>query len=279
MKALAGAGLGVCGRQALAAVVGRKDGADTGGAAAQKRAALDELHVMAHLGELGGGLRAGHAAADHEHRVDLLVAHQLVGRRLGVGQGGVDDPAGLVGDGGDVVTVHPGAALTDVGDAHGKAPLEEAVEAPVGEVLRAAGEDEPALVTGLAPGSSFHELEQPGLALAVAPRHAAQHVGLHAGEHGELVEVDVRQGAGAFTKQHERPGGRRVARDRTRDRTRDRGAHGAAFSAAMAAGAPVVVAAVAMSSWIFSAVSGLASAACVGQIRAQVPQPRQRSSS
>ena len=70
VEALARAGLGVGGRQALAAVVGGKHGADAGGAAAQERPPLDELDAMAHLGELGGGLRAGHAAADDEHGVE-----------------------------------------------------------------------------------------------------------------------------------------------------------------------------------------------------------------
>ncbi len=79
---------------AWASVVGRhwpqslvgKHGADAGGAAAQERAALDELDAMAHLGELDGGLRARHAAADHEHAVDLVRAGQRVGRGAGVAQ-------------------------------------------------------------------------------------------------------------------------------------------------------------------------------------------------
>ena len=69
VEALARAGLGVGGGQALAAVVGREDGADAGGAAAQERPPLDELDAVAHLRELAGGLRAGHAAADHQHAV------------------------------------------------------------------------------------------------------------------------------------------------------------------------------------------------------------------
>ena len=86
VEALARAGLGVGGRQALAAVVGRKHGADTGGAAAQERAALDQLHAMPHLGELDGGLRAGHAAADDEHGIEPVGVGQRVGRGAGVAQ-------------------------------------------------------------------------------------------------------------------------------------------------------------------------------------------------
>ena len=40
--------------------------------------------VMAHLGELGGGLRAGHAAADHDDRVVALGVGHRVGRGVRV---------------------------------------------------------------------------------------------------------------------------------------------------------------------------------------------------
>ena len=124
VEALARAGLGVGGRQALAAVVGGEDGADAGGAAAEEGPPLDELDVVTHLGELGGGLRAGHAAADHDDGVVALGVAHRVGRRVRVGDRRVDDARRLVGDGGDVVAVHPAAALADVGDleAAGRAP-------------------------------------------------------------------------------------------------------------------------------------------------------------
>ena len=78
VEALARAGLGVARGQALTAVVRGEHGADARGAAAEERPPFDELDMVTHLGELGGGLRAGHAAAD-DH--DGVVA-------LGVGYGG-----------------------------------------------------------------------------------------------------------------------------------------------------------------------------------------------
>ena len=142
VEALARAGLRVGGRQALAAVVGGEHGADAGGAAAEERPPLDQLDVMAHLGELGGGLRAGHAAADdHDGVVALGVAHR-VRRGVGVGDRRVDDAGGLVGDRVDVVAVDPAAALADVGDLELEAARQELLEAARGEVRGAAGEDE-----------------------------------------------------------------------------------------------------------------------------------------
>ena len=125
VEALAHARLGVGRRQTLAAVVGREDGADAGGAAAEEGPRLDEVDVVAHLGQLAGGLRAGDAAADHEHRVAATLAGEAVGRRRGVRQGGLDDARRLVAHGGHLVerllravhgSVRPRAALADVGD-------------------------------------------------------------------------------------------------------------------------------------------------------------------
>ena len=142
VEALARAGLGVGGRQALAAVVGGEHGADAGGPAAEERPPLDQLDVVAHLGELGGGLRAGDAAADdHDGVVALGVAHRVRGG-VRVGDRRVDDAGGLVGDRVDVVAVDPAAALADVGDLELEAARQELLEAARGEVGGAAGEDE-----------------------------------------------------------------------------------------------------------------------------------------
>ena len=152
VEALARAGLRVGGRQALAAVVGGEHGADAGGPAAEERPPLDQLDVVAHLGELGGGLRAGDAAADdHDGVVALGVAHRVRGG-VRVGDRRVDDAGGLVGDRVDVVAVDPAAALADVGDLELEAARQELLEAARGEVGGAAGEDElPSPSPGLAP--------------------------------------------------------------------------------------------------------------------------------
>ena len=191
MEALARAGLGVGAGQTLAAVVGREHGADAGGTAAQERPPLDQMDAVAHLRELAGRLRAGHAAADHEHAVLAVLAHQRVVAGRGVADGGGDDAGRLAGDGGDVAVVHPACPFADVGDLHLEAAREQAMEATGGEVLRAAGEHEPPA------GRRLHELEQAALALAAAPVAASDHVGRH-----ETVlerrEVDVLHGAGAL---------------------------------------------------------------------------------
>ena len=70
----------------------------------------------------------------------------------------------------------------------------EPVEAPVGEVLRAAGEDELATIAGL------HQLEQAGLALAAAPVTVAQHLGAFGEGVLEAGEVDVGHRAGALAE-------------------------------------------------------------------------------
>ena len=142
VEALARARLGVAGGQALAAVVGGEHGADAGGAAAEEGPPLDELYRMTHLGELGGGLRAGHAAADDHDRVAALGVGHGVGRRVRVEHRRVDDPHGLVGHGRDVVAVDPAAALADVRDLQLEAAREELLQPARGEVRRAAGEDE-----------------------------------------------------------------------------------------------------------------------------------------
>ena len=99
-------------------------------------AALDELDVVAHLGELGGGLRACHAAADDDDGVVALgVAHRVRGS-VRIRDRRVDDAGGLVGDRGDVVAVHPAAALADVGDLQLEAARRELLEAARGEVRR-----------------------------------------------------------------------------------------------------------------------------------------------
>ena len=202
VEALACPGLCVGRRQALAAVVGGEDGADAGGAAAQERAPLDELDVVAHLRELGGRLRAGHAAADDDHGVATLgVAHRVRGR-VRVGDGRVDDAGRLVGHRRDVVAVDPAAALADVGDLEAKTARQELLEAARGEVRRAAGEDELALILALASG--VHELEHPRLPDPAAPVRAAQHVGVQARVLLEPVEVDVAQRAGALAEEHGR---------------------------------------------------------------------------
>src|SRR5450756_3157120 len=69
------------------------------------------------------------------------VAHR-VGGRVGVGDRRVDDARSFVGDGGDVVAVHPAAALADVGDLELQAARHELLEAARGEVRGAAGADE-----------------------------------------------------------------------------------------------------------------------------------------
>ena len=205
VEALARAGLRVGGRQALAAVVGGEDGADAGGAAAEERPPLDELDVVAHLGELGGGLRAGDAAADHHDGVVALgVAHRVRGG-VRVGDRRVDDAGGLVGDRVDVVAVDPAAALADVGDLELEAARQELLEAARGEVGGAAGEDE--LAAGFALGSGVHELEHLRLADAAAPVGAADDVGVQAGVLLEPVEVDVGERAGALAEEHERARG------------------------------------------------------------------------
>jgi hypothetical protein len=79
VEALARAGLRVGRRQALAAVVGREHRSDAGGAAAEEGPPLDELDPMTHLGEFGGGLRAGDAAAESDGVVTLGVAHRVRG--------------------------------------------------------------------------------------------------------------------------------------------------------------------------------------------------------
>ena len=142
VEALARAGLRVGGGQALAAVVGGEHGADAGGPAAEERPPLDQLDVVAHLGELGGGLRAGHAAADHHDGVVALGVAHRVRRGVRVGDRRVDDAGGLVGDRVHVVAVDPAAALADIGDLELEAARQELLEAARGEVGGAAGEDE-----------------------------------------------------------------------------------------------------------------------------------------
>ena len=255
VEALARAGLGVGGRQALAAVVGGEHGADAGGAAAEERPPLDELDVVAHLGELGGGLRAGHAAADdHDGVVALGVAHG-VRRGVRVGDRRVDDAGGLVGDRVDVVAVDPAAALADVGDLELEAARHELLEAARGEVGGAAGEDELRRPVG----SGLHQLEHLRLADAAAPVGAAEHVGVQAGVLLEPVEVDVRERAGALAEEHERARAVPLAVRRPSCRAPPPAAAGWSGAA--------------------SAFGGRASIASAGQPRAQVPQPRHFSSS
>ncbi len=301
VEALAHPGLLVAGRQALAAVVGREDGADARGAAAEEGPPLDELHAVAHLGDLGGGLRAGHAAADDEHLVAAVAVGELVGHGGRVGDGRFDEADRLVGDGVDVVVVHPAAALADVGDLEVQAAGAQLLEAARREVGRAAGEDE------LAPVAGLHQLEKARLALATAPVTAAQHVGVLARGRLEAVEVDVVHRAGALAEEDERARvgavGMAVAR---RGRGRGGGAGrprpvrpgpvhprrvrrgpvhplpvrpGRAHDAVSVL-SPGVATATSVSSPSPAGTSGgRASIASTGQLRAQLPQPMQRSSS
>ena len=240
VEALAHAGLVVGRRQALAAVVGREDRADAGGAAAEEGPPLDELDPMTHLGEFGGGLRAGDAAADDQHGVLAGGVRERVRRRRRVLHGGGDDARRLARDRVDVVAVDPGAALADVGDLHAQAARDELLKAARGEIGRAAGEDDLTSIAGLAPGSRVHELEQLGLALTAAPMRAADHVGRLSGGVREALEVDRGHRAGAFAEEDQRALGVHVAAS-------TRGAR--------------------------------ASIASAGQPRAQVPQPRHSSAS
>ena len=153
VEALAHAGLVVGGRQTLAAVVRGKDGADAGGAAAEEGPPLDELHSVTHLSEFRGGLRAGDAAPDDEHRVLALGVRHDVRRRGGEVHRDVDEAHRLARDRVGVVAVDPRAALADVGDLHAQAARGQLLEAARGEVGRAAGEDELASVVGLRPSS------------------------------------------------------------------------------------------------------------------------------
>ena len=240
MEALAHSGLGVRGRQALAAVVGGEDGADPGRPAAEEGAPLDQLDRVPHLGQLGRRLRARDAAADHQHRVDLALAHQLVAVRAGEANGRLDDGRRLARHrrSASVAVVDPGAALADVGDLHLQAARIETLKAARGEILRAAGEDDRAPVVLLG------QLEQARLTFAAAPGRAAQHFALLGGGLFEPVEIEVgAHGAGAFAKQDARTGAVSVS-----------GAH--AFAPAISA-----------------AGTGRASAAPVGHTRAQAPQP------
>ncbi len=293
VEALARAGLGVGGRQALAAVVGGEHGADAGGPAAEERPPFNELDVVAHLGELGGGLCAGDAAADdHDRIVALGVAHGVRGG-VRVGDGCVDDAGGLVGDRVDVVAVDPAAALPDVGDLELEAARQELLEAAGGEVGGAAGEDElsSGLATGLALSSGVHELEHPRLADAAAPVGAADHVALQARVLLEPLEVDVGERAGALAEEHERARGSDCARGRERcsfgaplgscgsvllRRPARKSACGGFAAVAIHAETPSAAA-----GWggAASAFGGRASIASAGQPRAQVPQPRHLSSS
>ncbi len=214
---------------------------------------------MTHLGELGGGLRAGHAAADHDDGVAALGVAHRVGRGVGEGDRRIDDAPRLVGDGGDVVPVHPAAALADVGDLELQAARHELLEAARGEVGGAAGEDERAPVTGL------HQLEELSLADAAAPVVAAHDVGAETDVLLEPVEVEVLEGAGALAEQHERVAGAGPVR-RGHARTSSEDGESAWSGSAEPVGAA-------------SAFGGRASMASAGQPRAQVPQPRHFSSS
>jgi len=291
VEALAHAGLVVGGRQALAAVVRGKDGADAGGAAAEERPPLDELDPVTHLGEFGGGLRAGDAAADDQHRVLAPAVREHVGSRGGEADGGLDEAQGLACDRVDVVAVDPRAALADVGDLHAQAARGELLEAARGEVGGATGEDEAAFVAPL------HDLEHLRPTLAPAPVRAAHDLSLGGDGGGEAVEVDVRHGAGALAEEDARARpGRCRGRHRARARRRRTAAHivhgvtsplaapasvGAAASgvAEDVAAPPPVVGNVGVASPVIESFGASASMASAGQLRAQVPHPRQSSAS
>jgi len=98
--------------------------------------------------------------------------------------------------------VYPAAALADVGGLEPQSAREEPLEAARGEVRRAAGEDEAAVPFR----PRLHELEHLCLTRAAAPVAAADDVGMEARVPLETVEVDVREGAGAFAQEHERAG-------------------------------------------------------------------------
>ncbi len=254
VEALAHSRLGIGRRQALAAVVGGKDGADAGRAAAQEGPSLDQLDAVPHLRQLGRGLRARDAAADHEHRVDPVLEHQLVvvsprklDRRL-------DDSPRFVGHGLDVAVVlarvHPGTAFADIGHLHAQPPLEQPVKTTVGEVLRAAGEDERPVAVLL------HHLEQTRLALAVAPDRRPLDLGCIPESFLEALEIDVLgHRPGALAKKYARLGSvLRLAHASSSRRARIRAT-------------------------ICSPGTGTASTAPVGQMRAQAPQPMHLSAS
>ena len=78
--------------------------------------ALDEMDLVAHVAEGGGGGHAGHAAADHdggvgERHVDLV--ERLEQARPGDRH--ADEVLGLVGGLGGLVAVHPARLVADVG--------------------------------------------------------------------------------------------------------------------------------------------------------------------
>ncbi len=260
VEALARAGLGVGGRQALAAVVGGKDGADARRAAAEERAALDELDVVAHLRELGGGLRAGDAAADHEHRVDLPLAHELVGgRRRGTSATASTMRLALS------VTAASSSPCTQEQPSRMsatlmvQAALHQAVEAPVGEVLRAAGEDERPVAAGLVAGSSSMSSSRRAWPSRLHQVALAQHLGLER----RRTWPARRSRCWPSCRRTRRAGRRGLA-----TRCRRRAAHAALLGRRRRCDRS-----------LDPSTRQPASAACVGQTRAQVPQPRQSSSS
>ena len=140
------AGLGHLGREdAGRAVQGGEGLVELGHVAADAGALLDEVDVVAGVGQLERGLQAGDAAADdqrgrvdlHVHRLQRLLLLDALGR-------GVDQRLGL-GRGGRLVGAHPGAVLADVGHL-----AEVGVQAGVGagaaegllvQVRRAGGHD------------------------------------------------------------------------------------------------------------------------------------------
>ena len=104
---------------------------------------------------------------------------------------------------------------------------------------------------------------------------------LRAGEQRQLVEVDVVHGAGALAEHDGGPHGRgAVSGGLLRDgRAVAGGGHAGAPAFVAPAGAAVAWTGTSVRPRISSIGTGLASAACVGQTRAQVPQPRQSSAS
>ena len=174
------------------AVLGRERLAEARHVAAERRLALDHVHVDAARRELLGGGHAGDAAADHERRAgEERTPARQVAHVLRPGDGPFEDLLGLhLGQFG-LVLVDEAAALAQVGEGHRVLAqsqiARDALERRALEPRRATGDDqvvEPAVLDGLA-----DEVVALGAAHELVDGDAA-HAGDGAGVRRQVVEVE-----------------------------------------------------------------------------------------